>query len=51
MNFNAYAEGWNWVEAALALAIAKDNGTRPHFKNFSVTQYVPAAKENTYFPG
>lgn len=51
VNFNAYAEGWNWVEAALALAIAKDNGTRPHFKNFSVTQYVPAAKVNTYFPG
>lgn len=50
VNFNAYAEGWNWVEAAIAVAIGKDNGTPVHFKNFSVTQYVPAAKVNTIFP-
>jgi ABC-type sugar transport system substrate-binding protein len=50
VNFNAYAEGWNWVEAAIAIAIAKDKGTTPHFSNFSITQYVPAGKVNTYFP-
>jgi ABC-type sugar transport system substrate-binding protein len=50
VNFNAYAEGWNWVEAAIAIAIGKDNGTPIHFKNFSVTQYVPRAKVNAIFP-
>ncbi len=50
VNFNAYAEGWNWVEAAIAIAIAKDKGVQPHYKNFSITQYVPAAKVKTIFP-
>jgi ABC-type sugar transport system substrate-binding protein len=49
VNFNAYAEGWNWVEAAISIAIAKDAGKAAHFKNFSITQYVPASQVNKIF--
>ena len=44
LDFQPYAEGWNWIEAAIATAEAKP------FNTFSVGRVLTAANVNTYYP-
>jgi ABC-type sugar transport system substrate-binding protein len=44
VDFQPYAEGWNWVEAAIATAMGKPFGT------FAVQRVLTSANVDTYYP-
>jgi ABC-type sugar transport system substrate-binding protein len=44
VDFQPYAEGWNWVEAAIATAMGKRFGT------FTVQRVLTSADVNQYYP-
>lgn len=44
VDFQPYAEGWNWVEAAIATAMGKPFGT------FSVARVLTSANVDRYYP-
>lgn len=44
LDYQPYAEGWNWIEAAIATAEGKPFGT------FSVGRVLTTANVNTYYP-
>jgi ABC-type sugar transport system substrate-binding protein len=44
VDYQPYAEGWNWIEAAIATAMGKPFGT------YSVTRVLTAADVDQYYP-
>jgi ABC-type sugar transport system substrate-binding protein len=45
VDFQPYAEGWNWVEAAIATAMGEP------FRTFSVDRVLTSANVDHYYPG